>query len=74
MNFAKACEKDFFISGDCLGHLLVLPVYTQSPVLARLLLALVSVDFASVSLETGQAGAREAAGVLMATAAIETWL
>ena len=57
-----------------LGHLLIHPVYTQSPILAWLLLALVYVDFASVSLETGQAGASEATNVVMATAAIETWL
>lgn len=39
-----------------------------------LLLALINVDFALVALETGQAGASEATGVVMATAAIETWL
>lgn len=57
-----------------LGHLLIHPIYTQSPVLAWLLLALIKVDFASVSLETGQTGASEATGVVMATAATETWL
>lgn len=57
-----------------LGYLLIHPIYTQSPILAWLLLALVYVDFALVSLETGQAGASEATGVVTATAAIETWL
>lgn len=57
-----------------LGYLLIHPIYTQSPILAWLLLALVNVDFALVSLETGQAGASEATGVVTATAAIETGL
>lgn len=59
-----------------LGYLLIHSIYTQSPILAWLFLALVNVDFALVSLETGQAGASEATGVVMATAAIETalWL
>lgn len=54
------------------GYSLIHPVYTQSRILAGLLLALINVDFASVSLETGEAGASEATGVVMATAAIET--
>lgn len=56
------------------GYLLIHPIYTQSPITTRLLLALVNVDFTLVALETGRAGAREATGVVMATAAIETWL
>lgn len=55
-------------------HLLVHPIYTQRPILAWLLLALVNDDFALVSLETGQAGASEATSVVVATTAIETWL
>lgn len=53
---------------------LIHSIYTQSPILAWLLLALVNVDFALVSLETGQAGAIEATSIVMATAAIETRL
>lgn len=55
-------------------YLLIHPIYTHSSVLARLLTALVDVDFTSLSLETGRTGAIEATGVVMATAAAETWL
>lgn len=55
-------------------YLLIRSIYTHSSVLARLLTALVDVDFTSLSLETGRTGAIEATGVVMATAAAETWL
>lgn len=63
-------------SFQCLGqcYLLIHSIYTQSPILAWSILALVNVDFALVSLETGQAGASEATSIVMATAAIETRL
>lgn len=56
------------------GSLPIRSIHAQTPVLARLPLALVSVVFAPVSLETGRAGASEAAGVAVASAAVETWL
>lgn len=65
-----------FLSGAkpaCFLYLLIHPIYTQTPVLASLLLALINVDFAPVSLETRPAGATEATGVAMTTAT-ETWL
>lgn len=57
-----------------LGHSLIHSIYAQTPILARLALALVSADLTPVSLETRRAGASEAAGVAMASAAIEAWL
>lgn len=57
-----------------LGHLLIHSICTQTPILARLPLALINVDLTPVSLETGRAGASEAAGVAMASAAVEAWL
>lgn len=59
-----------------LGHLLIHSIYAQTPILARLALALISVDLTPVSLETRRAGASEAAGVAKASAAIEArlWL
>lgn len=53
-----------------LFFLLVHSVDAQSPIFARLLPALIAVDFASLSLETREAGAFEASGVVMATAAV----
>lgn len=63
-----------YICVNKIQHSLVLPVYTQSPILAWLLLALISVDFTPVPLETRAAGASEATGVVIATAATQTWL
>lgn len=59
---------------SCSGYLLIQSVYAQSPILAWLILALIDVYFALVSTETSQAGAVEATNVVMATAAIKTWL
>lgn len=56
------------------GYLPIRSIHAQTPVLARLPLAVVSVVFTPVSLETGRAGASEAAGVAVASAAVETWL
>lgn len=51
-------------------------VNTQCPVLAWLLLAFVSVDFTSLSLETGMADAPKASGVVNTSATVKTrlWL
>lgn len=57
-----------------MGHLLIHSIYAHTPILARLPPALISVDLTPVSLETGRAGASEAAGVAMASAAVEAWL
>ena len=56
------------------GYLPIHTIYTQSPILAWLLLALINVYLTLVSLETRKAGASEAPCIAMATASMVTWL